>query len=120
MLEISGLTYFPTLFLLNITVVLPFKVKGVRFKKSIFGVYKVHVLGVPHLPKINPGYGSGSFVCPSVRLFVCLLGCLFVCLSVGLFVCWVVCLFVCLFIYLFVWLFVGLFVCLFNPARRSM
>ena len=31
--------------------------RGVRFKKSTFGVQKVHFWGVPHPPKIDPGYG---------------------------------------------------------------
>ena len=28
-----------------------------RFKKSTFWVQKVHFWGVPHLPKMDPGYG---------------------------------------------------------------
>ena len=30
--------------------------KGVRFKKSTFWVQKVHFWGIPHLPKVDPGY----------------------------------------------------------------
>ena len=33
------------------------RVKGVRFKKSSLWVQKVHFFGVPHPPKIDPGYG---------------------------------------------------------------
>ena len=33
------------------------RVKGVKSKKSTFRVQKVHLLGVSHLPTINPGYG---------------------------------------------------------------
>ena len=36
------------------------RVKGVRFKKSTFWVQKVHFLGVPHPPKIDPGYGPAN------------------------------------------------------------
>ena len=44
-------------------------VKGVRFKKSTLGVWKVHFCGVPHRPKIDPGYVKlVAFPC---RLWVC-------------------------------------------------
>ena len=33
------------------------RVIGVRFKKSTIWVQKVHFLGVPHLLRIDPGYG---------------------------------------------------------------
>ena len=41
----------------------------VRFKKSTFWVHKVHILGVLHLPKIDPGYGPACLAVLS--LFVC-------------------------------------------------
>ena len=31
--------------------------RGVRSKMSTFRVQKVHFLGVPYLPRIDPGYG---------------------------------------------------------------
>ena len=37
---------------------------GVRFKKSTFWIQKVYFRGIPHLLKINPGYGPG----PSEKL----------------------------------------------------
>ena len=33
-----------------------------RFKKTTSWVQKVHFLEVPHLPKINPGYGLNNIV----------------------------------------------------------
>ena len=44
------------------------KAKGVRFKKSTFGVQKVHLLVVPHLPKINPGYGPACDIAADMRI----------------------------------------------------
>ena len=44
-------------------------VKGVRFKKSTFWVQNVHYFGVPHHPKIDPGYGPVYTLVNKFQLF---------------------------------------------------
>ena len=45
------------------------RIKGVRFKKSTFWVQKVHILGIPHLSKIDPGDGP-AFIHLCIHSFI--------------------------------------------------
>ena len=45
------------------------RVTGARFKTSTFRAHIVHILGVSHLPKIDPGYGADYFC--NYMYFVC-------------------------------------------------